>query len=285
MNRCILNKNWLRDEEYSEWLQEVPNDKYAFRCRACAKNLELGRMGKAALSRHKKSSKHSELVKRSDSASVIKSWTSKTINSLAATTSEGQPESQNTSETADPAAYVSASPSSTSSLVNWGITDQIFKSEILWAIQTTVNHNSHTSNRNTSCLFEVMFPDSPIAQKFSCGSDETSYLVNFGLAPFFSEELIRSVTDASCFSISYDESFNSETENEQMDFCVRFWDSEKSKVVGRYLASEFLGHPNAENLLDSFVKATCKLNNKKLIQVSLDGPSVNHKFMRLLQAQ
>ena len=94
MNRCIFNKNWLRDEEYSEWLQEVPNDKYAFRCRACAKNLELGCMGKSALSRHTKGSKHSELVKGSDSASFIKSWTSKTINSIAATTSEGQPESK-----------------------------------------------------------------------------------------------------------------------------------------------------------------------------------------------
>ena len=123
-------------------------------------------------------------------------------------------------------------------------------------LHVSKDHNSHNSNRNTSCLFEVMFPDSPIAKKFSCGSDKTSYLVNFGLAPFFSEELIHSLTDASCFSISYDESFNSETKNEQMDFCVRFWDSEKFKVVDRYLTSEFLGHPNAENLLDSFVKAT-----------------------------
>ena len=80
-------------------------------------------------------------------------------------TSEGQPDteaanpaqpdtnSQNTSEAAD------VSASLLSLLVNWGITDQILKSEVLWAIQTTVNHNSHQSNRNTSCLFEVMFPD------------------------------------------------------------------------------------------------------------------------------
>ena len=65
-----------------------------------------------------------------------------------------------------------------------------------------------------------MFPNSPIAKKFSCETGKISYLVNFGLAPFFSEELIRSLMGASCFSISYDESFNSETKNEQMDFCV-----------------------------------------------------------------
>ena len=87
------------------------------------------------------------------------------IHQLQKKTSEGQPDteaanpaqpdtnSQNTSEAAD------VSASLLSPLVTWGITDQIFKSEILWAIQTTVNHNSHQSNRNTSCLFEVMFPD------------------------------------------------------------------------------------------------------------------------------
>ena len=66
---------------------------------------------------------------------------------------------------------------------------------------------------------------------------------------------------------------------------LRYWDCKSSRVVDRYLTSEFLGHPNAENLLQSFVKATCNLDSKKLIQVSLDGPNVNHKFLRLLAAQ
>ena len=76
MNRCIFNKTWLRDDNL-EWLEEVPNDKYMFRCRVCSKNLELGRMGKAVLSRHLKSKKHSDLINStSNSPSFIKLWTS-----------------------------------------------------------------------------------------------------------------------------------------------------------------------------------------------------------------
>ena len=156
MNRCIFNKTWLRDDNL-EWLEEVPNDKYMFRCRVCSKNLELGRMGKAALSRHVKSKKHSDLINStSNSPSFIKLWTS-----AAKKTSESQPDTEaaNSAEPDTNIQNTSEAASPSSSLLNWGITDQIFKSEILWAIQTTVNHNSHQSNRNTSCLFEVMFPD------------------------------------------------------------------------------------------------------------------------------
>ena len=80
MNRCIFDKKWLRNEEFAEWLEEVENDKYAFRCRVCLKNLELGRMGKSALLRHLKSSKHSDLLKERNYASFTKSWMPKAFN-------------------------------------------------------------------------------------------------------------------------------------------------------------------------------------------------------------
>ena len=96
MNRCIFNKNWLRNEGFAEWLDEVENDKYAFRCRVCLKNLELGRMGKSALLRHLKSSKHSYLLKERNYASFTKSWMPKAFNSSPAKTSEIQPDKLST---------------------------------------------------------------------------------------------------------------------------------------------------------------------------------------------
>ena len=122
MNRCIFNKNWLRDEEYSEWLEKVPNDKNVFRCRVRAKNLELVRMGKSALQTFRFSKGEYIILQ------VLLSHGRLTplIHQL-----QKHPKvNQNTSEAANPAADVGASPSSKSSLVNWGITDQIFKSEI-----------------------------------------------------------------------------------------------------------------------------------------------------------
>ena len=47
-------------------------------------------------------------------------------------------------------------------------------------------------------------------------------------------------------------SYNSITQIEQMDFSVRFWDEEKQQIVNRYLASQFLGHTKASDLLTKF---------------------------------
>ena len=295
--RVKFNPLWFKEPSFSNWLQEDPIDKYAFKCKLCFVKLDLGRMGKSALTKHKKAIKHINLetAQRSDSANLMTLWTNPVARcvtpspSVSSESLRNEAEDTNAASTSVPSNVVPGDESGPSSSLltaeNWAITDQILKAEILWALQSTMNYNSHTSNRYTSRLFEAMFPDSVIAKKFTCGSDKTTYLVNYGLAPYFADKLIHSLNEATLYSISYDESFNRESKNEQMDFGVRFWDSRKSRVVDRYLTSEFLGHPNAENLLESFIKATCKLDSKKLIQVSLDGPNVNHKFLRLLKAQ
>ena len=63
-----------------------------------------------------------------------------------------------------------------------------------------------------------------------------------------------------------------------MDIIVRFWDTEKNKVLSRYLNSQFLGHTRAADLLQKFNEALGKLNLANLFQVSMDGPNMNWKF-------
>ena len=46
----------------------------------------------------------------------------------------------------------------------------------------------------------------------------------------------------------------------------------------RYLESEFLGHATAADLLTHFKDDIRQLDPKRLLQVSMDGPSVNWKF-------
>ena len=45
----------------------------------------------------------------------------------------------------------------------------------------------------------------------------------------------------------------------------------------RYLGSEFLGHATAADLLTHFKDGITQLDPKRLLQVSMDGPSVNWK--------
>ena len=54
------------------------------------------------------------------------------------------------------------------------------------------------------------------------------------------------------------------------------------RVKTRYWDSKFLGHTSNANLLDSFNTATMRMNSSKIIQVSMDGPSVNRLFYKKL---
>lgn len=68
-----------------------------------------------------------------------------------------------------------------------------------------------------------------------------------------------------------------------MDLLLRFWDNELNRVVTRYFDSMFLGHTRAADLLEKFKGGFSKLNLSNMLQVSMDGPSINWKFMDLLQ--
>ena len=68
------------------------------------------------------------------------------------------------------------------------------------------------------------------------------------------------------------------SQNEQIDVIIRYWDSNTNKVAVRYLGSEFLGHATAVDLLPHFKQWISRLDPKRLLQVSMDGPNVNWTF-------
>ncbi|KAK1886444.1 Zinc finger MYM-type protein 1 [Dissostichus eleginoides] len=128
-----------------------------------------------------------------------------------------------------------------------------------------------------------MFPDSEIAKKFACGKDKTGYIVRFGLAPYFKEQLVNSINKAGPFVLMFDESLNQATKKKQMDVHIRYWDD--GCVRARYLGSQFLGHGRAEDLLHHIKECGAQLKMRQLISVSMDGPNVNFKLVNLLQKE
>src|SRR5258706_98186 len=68
-----------------------------------------------------------------------------------------------------------------------------------------------------------------------------------------------------------------------MDIHIRFLDNLCGNVSTRYLGSQFLGHATANDLVDKFVDAMKDLNCRKLIQISMNGPSVNWSFIEKLK--
>ena len=132
----------------------------------------------------------------------------------------------------------------------------------------------------TQCLlFSKIFPDSKIARQYSCGKTKCGYLIKYGLAPYFQQQILAALSHQDCLnSVSFDESFNKTIQEEQMDLLLSFWDREKKRVVSRYFESEFLGHTKASDLLKHFQKALRSLKPENMVQVSMVGPSTNWKF-------
>ena len=106
------------------------------------------------------------------------------------------------------------------------------------------------------------------------------YIVNFGLAPYFKELLTGDVTNSPCNVISFDESMNSVTQKCHIDFIIRFWNEMEEQVQSRYWDSDFIGHSKATDILKHFLdNVGGMLDLSKMIQVLMDGPSTNWKFM------
>ena len=96
--------------------------------------------------------------------------------------------------------------------------------------------------------------------------------------PHFNGLLIDEIKKSCCHSISFDESMNSKTQECQLDLVIRFWDEVNNQVKNRYWDSDFIGHSTAAEILKHFKGGTEKLDDSKMIQVSMDGPATNWKF-------
>ena len=63
-----------------------------------------------------------------------------------------------------------------------------------------------------------------------------------------------------------------------MDVALPYWNDENKKVEMRYWNSNFLGHAAHRDLLSHFLNSIKDIDKSNIIQVSMDGPSVNMKF-------
>ena len=63
------------------------------------------------------------------------------------------------------------------------------KPRIIWTLNSVLRGYSNNSDENLNATFKAMFSDNKIAQNFQLGSDELSYLTNWGVASYFHDKL------------------------------------------------------------------------------------------------
>ena len=282
--KCTFNLKWLAREEYN-WVRQVKGNSPKALCFVCNKIITLTTMGESALRSHMVGSKHQASVKWNVTASTVKPYLERKgakgqKNIFAATVNQEKVDTGNLDEDTamniPPPPATNAATSSGKSVSQFFSRNDVLKSKVLWTLKTISSHCSYNSNENIEKIFRVMFPDSQIAAKFSCGSRKTSYICVFGLAEHFKEMLMKSVKGY--FTILFDKCLNKKSQSKQMDIHVRYW--EGNKVVTRYFGSQFLGHATANDMTKHFEESVVNsgLPICNLAQISMDGPNVNWKF-------
>lgn len=260
-NDCLFNDNWLIDVKYSKWLTKS-NDKSKAHCTFCTKDFDISNMGVAALNSHLSGKKHSEIAGlRSSQAGAMFFRKECTLASVSA---------ENNSKSRTPSIASMMIPAST------------LNAEILWTLKVVMSHFSLRSCLGLNELFSTMFPDSNIAKSFQLSKTKCGYLINYGLAPYYKNELVQAIKASPFVVLSFDESMNNVLQEEQMDLHIRYWEETSKKVCTRYFNSHFLKRPNAKNILDAIIISIKDIFPERLIQLSMDGPSTNWKVLDLL---
>ena len=310
--QSVFQNNWLEDDAFKSWLRAAPGDPYSAQCILCNnKKFAVGSMGRTALTSHMNGKHHTEAAKNRDQTVSIEtllrvrhtsslsstSTQSATplpqpaassqppISSLASASevSRMEPSGGTPLHAASTSVMARESGSSSRGLSKFILNEDVTKAEVIWAINTVMRHSSVRAAADTAALFPLMFPDSDVAKKLQIQRTKLSYLIVYGVAPYFEGELLKTCNDASHLVLGFDESLNKISQKGQMDLTVRFWDELKNEVTTRYLTSTFLGHSTSADLLCAFTSAAGNAFLKKLLQVSMDGPNVNHKFLRELK--
>ena len=148
MGKCVFNQKWCTTYP---WVMKA-EDKFKAYCKVCRKIIDLSKMGEGALQSHEKAEKqrlntHLDSDQRGLESFVFPPPPPSTSMSSSSTSS-------------DTASSSHAAASGQKQMCMYFAKNDVLTSEILWTMQTVVNHNSFKSNENISELFKTMFQDS-----------------------------------------------------------------------------------------------------------------------------
>ena len=145
--------------------------------------------------------------------------------------------------------------------------------EILWCLNMVNQHLSYNSCSHVSELFSAMFLTVKLYKSFQWGKPKVDIWLSMAWPPTSKKKLLKKINFSFFYySVSFDESFNSELQKCQMDINVCYWDTKNNIAVTCYFDSVFLDRPNASNLLDSLQESTKPIPDAKISSVSNGWP-------------
>ena len=264
---------WFIHKDYSLWISKTKSV-YKARCKLCCKDIDLSTMGSSSLDSHAAGEGHKDLVAlRKKGLDIFFTKSTSTVDSTASSSSV------EVEEVREP------TPLQTNLDYYLAVKERVLNAEIYWVLKVIESHMSYRSCEDISELFKVMFGVNEINEKFTCGKTKCGYFISYGLAPYLKDLLLQSIKLSPYFVISFDESMNFVTQDEQMDIGICFWNEEKGLAETRYFDSQFLSRPNASNLVECIMNSCKTLKLENLLQLSMDGPSVNWAVLQQINTK
>lgn len=80
----------------------------------------------------------------------------------------------------------------------------VMEAELRWTLHSVEKSKSFAGEDSAGQLFKLMFPDSGIANEFTCARTKQTYLLHFALSPYFANKMQNELEDR-YYSISFDE--------------------------------------------------------------------------------
>lgn len=98
----------------------------------------------------------------------------------------------------------------------------------------------------------------------------------YGIAPYLIDSLTK-LAQCKYYIIVYNKLWNKVSQKTQIDVNIRFQNKGDSVVSTKFFTS-FLGCAISHNITEAFKEVFTPLNMKSILQISMDGSNVNHKF-------
>ena len=248
-------------EKEFRWLTNVQYDKYSAMCTMCQKVFKIDGSGISQVRSHGASQKHKDVAtKQSSNQEKAKKQTKILI--------------------------VDEQFSVKQQKISFAFEEQVLKAEVIQALKTVDSGHSFASCETNGAQFREMFPDSTIAASYSQSSTKVKYVIQYGLAPHFADQLKKDLLNVP-FTYLFDETTNSQVKK-QYDVYVQYWSKRENHIVISYVGSLMIGHCTADDLVSHFnlfMKNKLGLNPAFLLHIGMDGPNVNKSFQRKLSKQ
>ena len=250
MSYTKYQKAWEKDRP---WLAPVKTDIYQSYCKVCQTSITTKQNGTDKLKQHERTSKHKDALQSRSSQSSLVSC-NETLKMSKSTLEE-----------------------------RLDLNQEVIAAEVYQALHVVATNQSFSSTNSDSKRFKKMFPRCEIAELYSQHANKTKYVIVYGIAPYVKKLLMEDVKDT-FFCYKFDETTTSQVKK-QYDGYVTYFSKEHKQVVTRYSGSLFLGHCSSQDLVSHFYEFldSLKLTPVWLMNLGMDGPSVNQSFQKKLK--